>query len=153
MREQPMANPNHDNAAGASGGFRQPGGDRQSRFFPLYVANQRRIFAYVFAIVPNRADAEDVLQETSIVLWEKFNEVKPGTDFLAWACQIAFWKIGNLKKKYARARVKFDQDVIETIGQRASELAGELDDRCSSGQSHRLIARLSSFILLLSHIG
>lgn len=107
-----------------------PGGpDKQAAFFPLYVANQRRIFAYIFTVVPNRADAEDILQETSIVLWEKFDQFKPGTDFFAWACQIAYWKIGNLKKKHGRAKVRFDQDLIDAFGQRSAQMSDELDAR------------------------
>lgn len=95
----------------------------------LITRHQRQIFAYIYALVPNRYDAEDLLQETSVVICEKFDGFKEGTDFVAWACQIAYWRIRYSRQKYARSKVVFNQDILDAVAQTAGAMAHELDDR------------------------
>ncbi|MES1194515.1 MAG: sigma factor, partial [Opitutus sp.] len=83
--------------------------DSQKRLMALMTRHQRQIFAYIYTLVPRRHDAEDLLQETSVVICEKFNGFTPGTDFVAWACQIAYWRIRYSRQKFARSKVVFDQ--------------------------------------------
>jgi RNA polymerase sigma-70 factor, ECF subfamily len=99
------------------------------RLMALMTRHQRQIFSYIYALVPNRHDAEDLLQEASVVICEKFNEFEEGTDFVAWACQIAYWRIRYSRQKYARSKVVFDQQIVDAIAQTASEMAEELDER------------------------
>ena len=91
--------------------------------------HQRRIFSYIYALVPDRYDAEDLLQETSLVICEKFDDFKEGTDFVAWACQIAYWRVRYSRQKFARSKVVFDQEIVDAVAQTASEMVEELDDR------------------------
>src|SRR2546430_12593207 len=70
--------------------------DARKRLMVLMTRHQRQIFSYIYVLVPNRSDAEDLLQETSLVICEKFHEFREGTDFVAWACQIAYWRVGWL---------------------------------------------------------
>jgi RNA polymerase sigma-70 factor (ECF subfamily) len=96
----------------------------------LITRHQRQIFAYVYVLVPNRAAAEDLFQETSLVICEKFEEFEEGTDFVAWACQIAFWRIRQARQQFARrCKVAFDQDVLDAVAQTAAGAAQELDER------------------------
>jgi RNA polymerase sigma-70 factor (ECF subfamily) len=103
--------------------------ENRKRLMALMTRHQRQIFSYIYALVPNRYDAEDLLQETSVVICEKFNEFEEGTDFVAWACQIAYWRIRYSRQKYARSKVVFDQQIVDAIAQTASEMAEELDER------------------------
>src|SRR3954469_24492854 len=103
--------------------------ESRKRLMSLMTQHQRRIFAYIYTLVPDRYDAEDLLQETSLVICEKFDDFKEGTDFVAWACQIAYWRIRYARQKFARSKVVFDQDIVDVVAQTASEMAGELDDR------------------------
>src|SRR5207248_1600465 len=73
--------------------------------------------------------AEDLLQETSLVICEKFNEFKEGTDFVAWACQIAYWRVRYSRQKFARSKVLFDQEVVDVLAETAGEMIDELDER------------------------
>jgi RNA polymerase sigma-70 factor (ECF subfamily) len=111
--------------------FPQPAMDQESqkRLMALMTRHQRQIFAYIYTLVPRRHDAEDLLQETSVVICEKFSEFTPGTDFVAWACQIAYWRIRYSRQKFARSKVVFDQDVLDAVARTASALAPELDAR------------------------
>src|SRR5215207_8612695 len=109
--------------------------EARKRLMALMTRHQRQIFSYIYVLVPNRADAEDLLQETSLVICEKFNEFKEGTDFVAWACQIAYWRVRYSRQKFARSKVLFNQDIVDVVAQTASNMADELDDR------HEALAR------------
>jgi RNA polymerase sigma-70 factor (ECF subfamily) len=97
--------------------------------------HQRQIFSYIYTLVPNRHDAEDLLQETSLVICEKFDDFEEGTDFVAWSCQIAYWRIRYSRQKFARSKVIFNQDVLEAVAQTAGTMHAEMDAR------HEALAR------------
>src|SRR3954447_15791649 len=103
--------------------------ESRKRLMALITQHQRRIFSYIYALVPDRYDAEDLLQETCVVICEKFNDFEEGTDFVAWACQIAYWRVRYARQKFARSKVIFDQDIVDAIAQTAGTMAVELDDR------------------------
>lgn len=95
----------------------------------LLSRHQRKIFAYLYTLVPHRADAEDLLQETCLTIYEKFDEFEPGTDFVAWANRIGWWKVKQSQQKFARSKVVFSDAVMEKLTVSTSELAPELDHR------------------------
>ena len=95
----------------------------------LMTRHQRQIFSYIYTLVPNRYDAEDLLQETGLVICEKFHEFREDSDFVAWACQIAFWRIRYSRQKFVRSKVLFDQEIVDVVAQTAANMADELDDR------------------------
>src|SRR3954463_6362183 len=101
--------------------------DARKRLVALLTRHQRQIFSYIYVLVPNRPDAEDLLQETSLVICEKFNEFREGTDFVAWACQIAYWRVRYSRQKYARSKVFFDQEVLDVVAATANSMSEELD--------------------------
>jgi RNA polymerase sigma-70 factor (ECF subfamily) len=103
--------------------------DHRKQLMALMTRHQRQIFSYIYTLVPRRHDAEDLLQETSVVICEKFHDFALGTDFVAWACQIAYWRIRYSRQKFARSKVVFDQDLLDAVAQTASQLAPELDER------------------------
>src|SRR3954468_15442865 len=103
--------------------------DSRKRLMVLMTRHQRQIFSYIYVLVPNRSDAEDLLQETSLVICEKFHEFKEGTDFVAWACQIAYWRVLYSRQKFARSKVVFDQDIVDIVAQTASSMTAEMDER------------------------
>src|SRR5256885_15358806 len=103
--------------------------ESRKRLMALMTRHQRQIYSYIDVLVPKRADAEDLLQETSLVICEKFNEFKEGTDFVAWACQIAYWRVRYSRQKFARSKVLFDQEVVDVLAETAGEMIDELDER------------------------
>jgi RNA polymerase sigma-70 factor (ECF subfamily) len=77
--------------------------------------HQDRIYSYIVALVPNRADADDLFQEVGLVLWRKFEEFTPGTQFQAWACRIALNKVMNHRKRMSRSPLKFCDEFIDVV--------------------------------------
>ena len=103
--------------------------DRASQLMRLITEHQRRIFGYIYTLVPDRQDAQDILQETSVVICQKFDQFRPGTDFAAWACQIAYWEVRRARQKFARSKVVFNQEVVDAIAETAAELLPEMGAR------------------------
>src|SRR5262249_54956902 len=68
----------HSDRPGSPGPYEADSGvDKSKVFLPLFLQNQRRLYAYILTLLPNRADADDVLQEASLVMWDKFDERAP----------------------------------------------------------------------------
>jgi RNA polymerase sigma-70 factor, ECF subfamily len=100
-------------------------------FLRLFLQNERRLYAYILTLLPNRADADDVLQEASLVMWDKFDEHHPPDDFTAWGCRIAYFKVLDFYKKSQRSRVRFSQTMLDRVAETAVEQAAtlQLDER------------------------
>ena len=91
---------------------------RQAEFVRLFSANQRRIQTFIFTLLPDRDQAQDVMQETSVVLWQKFDSFETGTDFTAWAFRIARLEVLSLVRRQQRARLVFDEAICRAVGRR-----------------------------------
>lgn len=91
--------------------------DLSAEFLQLLTRHQAALLGYIFSLVPHWSDAEDLLQQTSVVLWEKFGEFRPGTDFGAWACTVARFKVLNFLKSKGRDRHYFASDVVEQLAE------------------------------------
>jgi RNA polymerase sigma-70 factor (ECF subfamily) len=58
-------------------------------FAALLASCQRPVFLYATSLLRNTAAAEEALQQTRVVLWQKFDRYQPGTDFVRFACGVA----------------------------------------------------------------
>ncbi len=108
------------------------GGDSGERFMRLFLANDRRIYGFILALVPHRADADDLMQETGAVLWRKFAEFEPGTDFAAWAMSIARFEVLRLRRAQGQMRVRFDDDLLGTLADDLTEMSPTIDRRAEA---------------------
>ncbi len=99
-------------------------------FVALVLANQVRIRNFIRSLVSNKHDAEDLFQRTSVVLWRKFDLYEPGTSFASWAMRVAYFEICDYRKRLARAKVTFSQELFDSLARRVAELEeGEEDTR------------------------
>src|SRR5215469_17587546 len=86
------------------------------QFIERFIRSQDRIYAYVVTLLPNRTDAEEVFQQTSLVLWKKWQQFDPARDFVAWACGIAHYEVRNFLRKHKdKARVYLSEDIMEEM--------------------------------------
>jgi len=103
--------------------------DRYQQFLRLFLENDRRLYAFIVSVLPNLSDAEDVLQETCVVLWEKFDDFTPGTNFLAWGCRIAHFKVLKFLEKQYRGPLRFTEATLDAIAADAIQMAPQIDAR------------------------
>ncbi len=97
-------------------------------YIRLLSANQRRIYGFIYAMVPNHSVAEDIMQETTLLMWEHFSKFQEGTNFSAWGISIARNMIRQYFRKKGRKGLVFDSQALENlIGQ--SDIFESEDDK------------------------
>ncbi|QDV72115.1 ECF RNA polymerase sigma factor SigL [Planctomycetes bacterium K2D] len=102
--------------------------DRQDRFVRLLSKHSSALYGYVLALTANRHDADDVFQETNVVLLRKWEQFEFGTDFLAWSCAIARYKtLSHLSR--SRRQHALDPQLIEALSEKALDAARSADQR------------------------
>jgi RNA polymerase sigma-70 factor (ECF subfamily) len=93
----------------------------QDEFAMQFLENQGRLYGYIATLLVNRNDAEDVLQRTSLILWQKWDQYDPRLGFLPWARGVALNEVRNLLRRSERRNVHLSEPVLEL-------LASELED-------------------------
>jgi RNA polymerase sigma-70 factor (ECF subfamily) len=91
--------------------------ERSQRFTEQLQQCQAELLRYIFALVRNGEDAQDIFQQTCLVLWEKFDEFDPARNFLAWACGIARFKVRKYFTLHRRKQVPFSDEFAERMAQ------------------------------------
>jgi RNA polymerase sigma-70 factor, ECF subfamily len=128
------------------------GTNRNEVFVELFALHQRRICGFIHTFIPNPADAEDVLQETSLLMWRKFDEFELGTDFAAWACQVARNKVLNFLKGKRRSRLCFDEDLIAQLADlRMARAQIHSDDQIALGDCLDKLSQPDRLLLKLAY--
>ena len=103
--------------------------DRGDRFVRLLAAHEHRLGSFVLGLVPNWVDAEDIVQETKIRLWEQFDNYDEQKDFGTWARVIAHYQILAFRKRSAESRIQFSQNLVESLSKELAETDAESDAR------------------------
>ena len=88
--------------------------------------SQNRLYGYIFSLLGNHHRAEEVLQETNIVLWRKAGEFRAGSDFMPWAFAIARFQVMAHLRDKKRDRLLLDPEVAELVDADVAEEAGHL---------------------------
>ena len=96
-------------------------------FMTLYTESERRIYIYIASLLPDVTEADDVFQETSMVLWRKFPEFQPGTSFAAWAYRIALNIVKRYYARQQRSRLIFDAALLDLLKDEARIVSEQLD--------------------------
>ena len=95
-------------------------------FVRLLTEAQPRLHSYICMLLGGVQEAGNVLQETNLVLWKKADQFTPGTSFIAWAREIAYFKAMSCQRDRGRSRMILDQQRIE-LAVAATDAGG--DDR------------------------
>lgn len=114
--------------------------DRSEVFIRLLSQHQRRLFLYVMTLVPNGDDAEEILQETNLVLWREFDRFELGTNFAAWSCKVALHQVLAWRKRKQRDRLEFSPAFLEAVAEEATADADQLEEQ--TGALARCIDKL-----------
>lgn len=86
-------------------------------FVDRITSAQQALFAYILVLLPNIADASDVLQETNLVLWRKRDEFRTELDFLPWAKAIARFQVLAILKQQHRRRLRFSDTLLSQLAE------------------------------------
>lgn len=104
----------------------QPNSDQ---FLKLFLKHQTQIYGYIISLIPNVADAQDIFQESSTVMWKKFHTFEPGTNFVAWCIRIAHLDVLCYYRKHKNRKVTFDSNAIACIVNETERRSSDFNDR------------------------
>ncbi len=96
------------------------------RFVRLYAEYEPRVRAFVRAGLPSVHDANEVMQEVSVVAWRKFATLQNNDGFGRWLCVIARFEILKYWRTKARDRLVLDDELLANMAEEGEE---ELDIR------------------------
>ncbi len=103
----------------------------QQQFLSLFLRSEREIFRYVAALVPNIVDAEEIVQQAAIALWEKFDAYDPTHPFTPWACRFALNKARQWIERRQRWQALLENGLAEELATRREELRPDFESRLS----------------------
>lgn len=103
--------------------------EQHDLFSELVARHQSELYAYIFAVVRNWQDTDDLFQSVCLVLWRKFELFQPGTSFFSWARQTAKFEVRNFLRRN-RAPGCVNEKVLDAL----AESAG--DDRNDDAESY-----------------
>ena len=101
----------------------EQGDDAQaySSYVALLLSHQDDLRAFIHSLLPNSPVADDVFQNTNLVLWKKRSHFKDGTNFHAWAFKIARIQVQHQYDRAKReTRLVFSEKLVNHIAETAT---------------------------------
>lgn len=100
-----------------------------AEFIQSFTKAQRPLFLYILSLVPRPVEAEEILQETNLIVWTKSKQFQPGTNFRAWACQIAYFEVLKYRERKQREKLHFNPELMELLAEESIQQAELMDRR------------------------
>ena len=98
-------------------------------FVQLFTRSQRPLYLYILAQTGNVQSAEEILQETNLVIWAKLDQFRPNTNFFGWARQIATFEVMKHRQRYRREKLTFSDEFLSTVAGEAASQSTEMELR------------------------
>jgi RNA polymerase sigma-70 factor (ECF subfamily) len=102
---------------------------QDERFVELLSRNQHRIYGFIYSLLPNYTDAEEILHQTTVVLWRKWDQLAADDDFVRWACGIARNEIRNYLRLHERRNEYLSDELLESLATNAERMQPLLAER------------------------
>lgn len=106
--------------------------EKYRQYLGLVLAHQSKLNAFILCMVPLHQDAQDILQDTLLEMWIKYDQYREGTNFLAWGISIARFKIQNYRRKKKNSKVKFSDALLDIIQKESQERVLDIEARIDS---------------------
>lgn len=97
----------------------------QSEFMRLFVRHERDLRVFARGLLPNWPAVDDVLQEASVVMWKKLNQLEKEGDFFTWARVIVRFEALRARRDAARDRLVLSEETLELLADEAMPTTGD----------------------------
>src|SRR5947199_9417722 len=87
--------------------------------------HQSRLYGYIHSLVRDLNDADDLFQQTTLMLWKKFGEFERERSFFAWACGIARFEVANFLRSRGNRRLYFSDDLNLLLVEAQAEISDD----------------------------
>ena len=100
-------------------------------FLRLFTTFEGNLRAFVASLLPTWEGVDEVMQESSIVLWRKFAQFDQSAEagFLDWAFMIARYEVLKYRRRRATDRLRFSEDVFDLLTNTAESVTATQDER------------------------
>lgn len=98
-----------------------------AEFVELFTRHARQLYAYILTLMGHDPAVDDVFQDTSRLLWEKFDQFQPGTNFVAWGCRIAYFRVLKHRENSRKESRMFSDSLYEAIENDLVAMSDDLD--------------------------
>lgn len=105
------------------------GGDAHAEFIALFLRSEREVLRYVLALVPDVAEAREIVQGTAIELWRKFDGYDRARPFTPWACRFALRQAQAHLRRGQRWRIMLDDSLLEALADEREAMGAEMERR------------------------
>jgi RNA polymerase sigma-70 factor len=95
--------------------------DMDGRFLRLFVRHEQALRAYARVMVPNWDAVDEVIQEASVVMWRKLDQLDSHDNFLPWAKVIVRFESLRARRNFARDRLVFSEELLAMLADEAAE--------------------------------
>jgi len=107
-----------------------PDAPRWDRFVAEIAGAQAGLRSFLRSLLPCPGDADDVLQETNLVLWRKRGEFDEDRPFGPWARRIAYFQtLAHLKTRARSRESRFSEGLLEQLAAEAEPRAEDAEAR------------------------
>ncbi len=81
----------------------------------LFIRHSPEVRGFILALLPDMSRVDDVFQETFMTVSRKSADFKIGTNFLAWVCSIARYKVKEALRLQSGRMQALTDEVIEAL--------------------------------------
>lgn len=99
------------------------------QFVSLLARHHNLIRGFIGTLLPHQTDADDVFQQTCLVLWRKWDTFDETQSFSSWACGIAFYEVKNFQRVQSRDRHYFSDEILSLIAAQQSSSLSETEHK------------------------
>jgi RNA polymerase sigma-70 factor (ECF subfamily) len=92
-------------------------------------SHQDKLYAFILSLVGHPGMADDILQETNIILWRKAAQFELGSNFKAWMYRIAHFQMLTYMKKVNNSVLVFDSEKIPDLVAQVADSLEDYDER------------------------
>ena len=96
-------------------------------FTRLFVAAQDKLRGFAFSLTLDQSDADDLMQEAMLAIWERFDDFDPERPFLPWASSFVYRKVLEHRRRFARDSKVLSSEALRILME--EQLAKSAGDR------------------------
>lgn len=104
---------------------------RDDQFVEVFVQNQQSVYAFIVTQLPDRNDADEVFQQTNVILLKKWRDYDRATPYYSWACGVAHNEVRNYLRRQQRRPARLSDEMLALVAHTSEEMESALQQRLS----------------------
>lgn len=89
----------------------------EEQFIRLFVRHEGELRAFAFTLMPCPADADDVVQDACVAMWQRIADLENEESFRPWAYTFVRFTALNRIRKLKRSPLRFCGELVEVLAE------------------------------------